>query len=124
MNSERSLAGWVKAKTDAPVITVGSVGLDKDVMSSHFGEDADPSIEAIGELLRRFAAAEFDLVAIGRVSIGDPQWVNKLRSGGFKEMRRFTKEDFAADIIWDSSFVEQAHDRLSSIERIKNPPQR
>src|SRR5581483_2139149 len=32
--SDLSLAGWTKSLTDAPVITVGSVGLDVDVMDN------------------------------------------------------------------------------------------
>ena len=115
--SPRSLAGWVKAKTDAPVIAVGSVGLDRDVMANHFGEDAEPSRESIDELMQRFSAHEFDLVAIGRVSIGDPNWVSKLRDGRYSEMRRFTKDDFAADIVWDSSFVEAANHAQSAIPK-------
>ena len=38
--SDLGLAGWVKSFTDAPVIAVGSVGLDIDVMATLTGEEA------------------------------------------------------------------------------------
>ena len=37
--SDLGLAGWVKSFTDAPVIAVGSVGLDIDVMASLDGQE-------------------------------------------------------------------------------------
>jgi 2,4-dienoyl-CoA reductase-like NADH-dependent reductase (Old Yellow Enzyme family) len=68
--------------TDAPVIAVGSVGLDTDVMDNFFGKEASSTGEAgLRELLRRFQNQEFDLISVGRGLIGDPQWVSKLREG-------------------------------------------
>ena len=40
--SDLGLAGWVKSFTDAPVIAVGSVGLDIDVMASLDGQEGRP----------------------------------------------------------------------------------
>ena len=40
--SDLGLAGWAKSFTDAPVIAVGSVGLDIDVMATLTGEEARP----------------------------------------------------------------------------------
>ncbi|MEZ5893768.1 MAG: hypothetical protein R3C58_11590 [Parvularculaceae bacterium] len=44
-------------------------------------------------MLRRFAAGEFDLVAIGRGQIADPEWVNKVRDGRFDDVRAFLRAD-------------------------------
>jgi 2,4-dienoyl-CoA reductase-like NADH-dependent reductase (Old Yellow Enzyme family) len=108
--SELSLAGWSKSLTDRPVITVGSVGLDVDVMDSLLlGTDPQTRVEeSIRELLERFARREFDLVSVGRGVIGDPDWVNKVRERRFDEIRPFTKSDLG-NLEWDASFVEEAH---------------
>lgn len=98
-NSGLGLAGWAKASTDAPVIAVGSVGLDIDVMSSVMGEQAQfTGVEGLSELTGRFTGGEFDMVAIGRSLIGDPDWVNKVRAGDFDDIRMFTKRDLIGDL--------------------------
>jgi 2,4-dienoyl-CoA reductase-like NADH-dependent reductase (Old Yellow Enzyme family) len=113
--SDRTLAGLVKSVTDAAVIAVGSVGLDRDVFANHFGEDAETSGEGgVRQLMDCFNRGDFDLIAVGRAIIGDAQWVQKLREGRYDEMRRFTKEDFAGDIVWDSSFTADAHGQVNS----------
>ena len=94
--SDLTFAGWVKALGDAPVITVGSVGLDNDIMSSLGGESAHSTGESgLGELVRRFNLGEFDLVAVGRAILADPEWVHKVRDGRYDELRPFTKEELS-----------------------------
>jgi len=94
--SDRSYPGWVKSTTDAPVIAVGSVGLDNDIMSSLHGEDvASTGVGGLAELVRRFSAKEFDLIAVGRAALGDPDWVNKVRDGRFTELKPFKREELA-----------------------------
>jgi 2,4-dienoyl-CoA reductase-like NADH-dependent reductase (Old Yellow Enzyme family) len=110
--SHLSLAGWTKRFTDAPVITVGSVGLDVDVMDNLLlGTEPRPTVEkSLRELVRQFAAREFDLVSIGRSVIGDPNWVNKVRDGRFAEIRPFQRADLGMeDMEFDASFVAEAH---------------
>lgn len=93
---DRGLAAWVKSFTDAPVIAVGSVGLDIDVMASLYGAEARPTgASRIGDLLRRFARGDFDLVSVGRSLIGDPDWVTKLRDGRIADIRPFRRSDLA-----------------------------
>jgi len=92
--SDLGLAGWVKSLTDAPVIAVGSVGLDTDVMATLTGEEARPTgASAIEDLVRRFQRGDFDLVSVGRSLIGDPDWVAKMRDGRFAEIRPFRRAD-------------------------------
>lgn len=94
--SDRGFAGWVKSTTPAPVIAVGSVGLNSDIMSSLHGEDvASTGVTGLEELLRRFNAREFDLVAVGRAVLGDPEWVNKVREGRFDELKPFKREELS-----------------------------
>lgn len=77
--SDRSLSGWVRHLTGKPVMTVGGIGFDKDLQSS-FVEPTQP-IDNLDEVARRFAAGEFDLVAIGRAALMDADWIGKLRRG-------------------------------------------
>lgn len=98
-DSEWGIAGWTKSMTDVPVIAVGSVGLDTDVMDNFFGKEAKSTGEAgLQELLRRFNNREFDLISVGRSLIGDPAWVHKVREGRLSEIRMFTKKDVIGDL--------------------------
>jgi 2,4-dienoyl-CoA reductase-like NADH-dependent reductase (Old Yellow Enzyme family) len=107
--SDLGIAGWTKSMTDAPVIAVGSVGLDTDVMDNFFGKEAKSTGEAgLSELLRRFNNREFDLISVGRSLIGDPEWVNKVRDGRLSQVRMFTKQDVLGDLEIEG-FVAEAH---------------
>lgn len=86
--SDLNFAGWVKKVTGVPVITVGSVGLSNDVMSFFHGETARRT--PLDELVRRFEAGEFDLIAVGRALLADPQWIVKVRQGREDEMADLT----------------------------------
>jgi 2,4-dienoyl-CoA reductase-like NADH-dependent reductase (Old Yellow Enzyme family) len=108
-DSDWGIAGWAKSMTDAPVIAVGSVGLDTDVMDNFFGKEAKSTgEEGLRELLRRFNNREFDLISVGRSLIGDPHWVNKVREGRLSEIRMFTKRDVIGDLEVEG-FVAEAH---------------
>ncbi|NOZ78355.1 MAG: NADH:flavin oxidoreductase [Acidobacteria bacterium] len=88
--SELNLAGWTKKLTGKPAITVGSVGLDTDFFGAFRGASSQPT--GIDELLRRLEAGEFDLVAVGRALLADPQWPMKIREGRIDEIEPFTPE--------------------------------
>ncbi|MEO6041600.1 MAG: 12-oxophytodienoate reductase [Croceibacterium sp.] len=107
----RNLAGWTRALSGLPTITVGSVGLDTDVMTT-FMDATDPGArvaQAIDELEERLAAGEFDLVAVGRALIGDPDFVLKVEQRDYAAIRTFVRADLGK-LEWDTSIVEQAHD--------------
>ncbi|MFC2952872.1 12-oxophytodienoate reductase [Marinicaulis aureus] len=114
-----NLAGWSKKLGGLPVITVGSIGFDIDVMSSLLEDrEAESNVErGMRELLRRFNADEFDLVAIGRGQIGDPEWVNKVRAGRFDDVRAFLRADLGAFDGEGTSLIEDAHKAGKNAER-------
>ena len=94
--SDLGLAGWAKSFTDAPVIAVGSIGLDIDVMASLEGKEGRPTgASRIDELVRRFQRGDFDLVSVGRSQIGDPDWVAKMTDHRIPEIRGFRANDTA-----------------------------
>jgi 2,4-dienoyl-CoA reductase-like NADH-dependent reductase (Old Yellow Enzyme family) len=84
-----NFAGWAKKLTGAVTITVGSVGLNGDMMSAFSGKPSEPA--GLEGLLRRLERAEFDLVAIGRPLLSDAAWANKLRNG--EPLRGFSPAD-------------------------------
>ncbi|MET7346523.1 NADH:flavin oxidoreductase [Streptomyces mirabilis] len=85
--SDLNLAGWTKKLTGKPVITVGSVGLDGDFLKGFQGEGAP--VKGIDELLDRLERDEFDMVAIGRALLQDPQWAAKVLDGRFDELKAY-----------------------------------
>ena len=106
----RNLAGWTRATSGLPVITVGSVGLDTDVMTTFIeGRDAKPRVEeAVEDLEARIAAHEFDLVAVGRALIGDPDFVKKLEARDYGAIRLFQRADLGT-LEWDTDIIHAAH---------------
>jgi 2,4-dienoyl-CoA reductase-like NADH-dependent reductase (Old Yellow Enzyme family) len=85
--SDLNLAGWTKKLTGKPAITVGSVGLDGDFVKGFQGEGAP--VKGIDDLLDRLEAEEFDLIAVGRALLQDPQWAAKVLGGRFGELGAF-----------------------------------
>ncbi|MEU3930810.1 NADH:flavin oxidoreductase [Streptomyces sp. NPDC029044] len=84
-DSDLNLAGWTKKLTGKPAITVGSVGLDGgDFLKSFQGEGAE--VGDLDNLLDRFERDEFDMVAVGRALLQDPQWARKVLDGRFDEL--------------------------------------
>lgn len=72
-----NLAGWVKKVTGAPTISVGSVGLSSEMMTAFQGDSSQ--VTPLDDLIERMERDEFDLIALGRVLLTDPQWVRKVR---------------------------------------------
>ena len=95
--SDLNLAGWTKKLTNKPVITVGSVGLDSDFTGEGSADlSATSNPMGIDALLDRLNNEEFDLVAIGRALLVDPNWVNKIKERKENEIAPFNKEALAS----------------------------
>ncbi|MEU6973580.1 NADH:flavin oxidoreductase [Kitasatospora aureofaciens] len=85
--SDLNLAGWTKKLTGRPTITVGSVGLDGDFLAAFAGQDSP--VQGIDNLLDRLERDEFDLVAVGRALLQDPEWAAKVLDGRFADLRPY-----------------------------------
>ena len=84
--SDLSFAGWVKKLSGLPTIAVGTVGLDVPAKATLFSALAPGPLD---EVERRLDAGEFDLVAVGRALLADPDWVEKVRDGRDAELLGF-----------------------------------
>jgi 2,4-dienoyl-CoA reductase-like NADH-dependent reductase (Old Yellow Enzyme family) len=88
--SDLNFAGWAKKLTGKATITVGSVGLSGDFFAAFAGESSEPS--TLDELTRRMDRGDFDLVAVGRPILADPNWVTKIKNNRNGELKGFKKE--------------------------------
>ncbi|MFC7528408.1 12-oxophytodienoate reductase [Actinoplanes sp. GCM10030250] len=79
--SPLNLAGWAKRITGLPTITVGSVGLSRDLWIEHLSR------------LEEGLTSEYDLVAIGRILLGNPGWVRHALADRLGEVRDYRKAD-------------------------------
>ena len=87
-------AGVAKEATGIPTISVGSVGLDKDFIKLYSGDHKTQTAD-LNILHEKLNNLEFDLIAVGRALLSDPDWANKVQDG---------KEDQI--VPFDKSFVE------------------
>jgi len=88
---DMNLAGWVKKVTGVPTCTIGSVGLDLDfLVSLGEGKTAELDLKQLEELMRRFDRGDFDLIAVGRAMIAEPDWPKLVQSGAFEQLKPFS----------------------------------
>jgi len=89
--SDLNLAGWIKKLTGKPTMTCGSVGLDIDMWQSMAeGRAAEQSLGCFQRLTQMFERGDFDLAAVGRGMIAEPEWANLVRGGAFHRLKQFT----------------------------------
>ena len=88
-----NFAGWAKKLTGAQTISVGSVGLSGDMLSSWMGQTSEPS--SLEKLVHRLERGDFDLIAVGRALLTDPNWVRKVRTGDSAGLKSFAPADMA-----------------------------
>ncbi|NVK55107.1 MAG: NADH:flavin oxidoreductase [Alteromonadaceae bacterium] len=89
-DSDMNLAAWTKKLSGKPSITVGSVGLNGDFFGAFKGQGANT--RPIDDLLSRLDAGEFDLVAVGRALLQDPQWANKIKHQRNDELQQYSAD--------------------------------
>jgi 2,4-dienoyl-CoA reductase-like NADH-dependent reductase (Old Yellow Enzyme family) len=82
-----NFAGWVKKLTGLPTISVGSVGLSSEFTGAFFGEGSAAS--KIDAVVERLARGEYDLVAVGRALLQDPEWALKVKHNRVSELRDY-----------------------------------
>jgi 2,4-dienoyl-CoA reductase-like NADH-dependent reductase (Old Yellow Enzyme family) len=78
--SPLNLSGWAKKVTGKLAMAVGGIGLDRGMYDSNRTGKA-AATDNITLLMERFNRGEFDLVAVGRSLLNDPEWTRKLRRG-------------------------------------------
>ncbi|WP_047462645.1 NADH:flavin oxidoreductase [Rhizobium rhizogenes] len=89
-----NFAGWAKKLTGAVTISVGSVGLSGEFLKAFAGESS--TSVGIDTLLTRMERREFDLIAVGRAMISNPDWANKVREGDTANLKGFSAGELAA----------------------------
>lgn len=82
-----NFAGWAKKLTGAATISVGSVGLSGEFVGAFAGQSS--ASVAIGGLIERMERNEFDLIAVGRALLSDPDWARKIRDGNDAALNGF-----------------------------------
>jgi 2,4-dienoyl-CoA reductase-like NADH-dependent reductase (Old Yellow Enzyme family) len=83
-----NLAGWVKKLSGLPTISVGSVGLSSEFTAAFAGQGS--AAGKLDEVIERVDRGEFDLVAVGRALLQDPEWALKVQHGRFNELRDYS----------------------------------
>lgn len=99
--SDLTLAGWTKTLTGRPTIAVGSVGLAGVAKMAgpaevpgggvSFGGVGVSDLDQFDDLERRLKSGEFDLIAVGRSLLADPEWTLKVLEGRFDDRIAFDK---------------------------------
>lgn len=105
--SDMNLAAWTRKVTGLPTIAVGSVGLDGAFgvgsddgsysenlsKSAASGQMLDLSRPArLDRLIEMMERGDFDLVAIGRALIANPNWATLVRSARFDQLRAYHRQ--------------------------------
>ena len=90
--SDLNLAGWTRKLTGKPTITVGSIGLDGEFLQFMVKTDKVAEPASLENLLERLNKEEFDLVAVGRALLVDPDWALKVREGREQDILPFSRE--------------------------------
>lgn len=86
-----TLAAWTRRLTGRPVITVGSIGLEKAFTIEDEGATAQASYARLATLAEAFARGDFDLAALGRVLLAEPEWPARMRAGRIAEIRGYDR---------------------------------
>ena len=89
-----SLAACARRLTGKPVIAVGSVGLAQqhETRKLRTRDNVGSEVSDLARLAQALARDEFDLVAVGRGMLADPQWANKVQSGQADDLCALTPE--------------------------------
>jgi 2,4-dienoyl-CoA reductase-like NADH-dependent reductase (Old Yellow Enzyme family) len=92
--SDLNLAGWTKKLTGLATVTVGSVGLNQDFVSTYASEETVGTTNIDG-LAERVSAGEFDVVAVGRALIATPDWPKLVQAGRLGDAATYSRTQLA-----------------------------
>lgn len=88
--SDLTIAGWTKKITGLPTISVGSVALDSG-FDPRKGAGAAAGAAGLSQLIRMFERGDFDVIAIGRSLLANPDWARIVREQGPEALAAFDK---------------------------------
>jgi 2,4-dienoyl-CoA reductase-like NADH-dependent reductase (Old Yellow Enzyme family) len=88
--SQSNLAAWTKKVSGKPAITVGSIGMTGEHIDTLMGDGSNAA--SLDRLLELFDRGDFDLIAIGRGMLVDPDWANKVRDGRIDQLNNWDPE--------------------------------
>jgi 2,4-dienoyl-CoA reductase-like NADH-dependent reductase (Old Yellow Enzyme family) len=93
-----TLAALTRRITGKPVIAVGSIGIGYEFRGSPSEEGTDKfrNPDNVDEAARQVSEGSFDIAAVGRALLGDPEWANKLKEGRRSEIRPYSDEALAS----------------------------
>jgi len=114
--SDLNLAGWVKKVTGVPTMTVGSIGLDRDLIAS-LGDMqvANCNLASLDQLMERFDRGEFDLIGVGRSMIAEPDWPKFVRDGALHRLKPFSVNTLANALLPSTIVEERTAQRSGAI---------
>ena len=94
----KSLAAWTRRLSGKPTIAVGSIGLDRPHQSKLFRDkvNIDAKVTDLENVIEAISRGDFDLAAVGRAILADPEWVEKVRAGRMRDIRPFVRSDLEA----------------------------
>ena len=75
--SSLNLAGWTQLITGKPTMTVGSIGLNKDLYQGF--QEGDVGLVDLAPVIDRFNQGEFSLVGVGRAMLCNPDFALRIR---------------------------------------------
>jgi 2,4-dienoyl-CoA reductase-like NADH-dependent reductase (Old Yellow Enzyme family) len=87
----RTLAGWVRALTGTPTMAVGSITLDTDFKAATGKLHAGTTTDHVAMVERALAAGEYDMIAVGRAMIANPDWAAIVARGDARHLQPFDK---------------------------------
>ncbi len=90
--SDLNLAAWTKKLTGKAAMSVGSVSLDEDFFADVKDGFKSANVADLNKLSELMERGDFDLIAVGRALIANPDWANLVREGREKELKAFDKE--------------------------------
>jgi 2,4-dienoyl-CoA reductase-like NADH-dependent reductase (Old Yellow Enzyme family) len=88
--SPLNLAGWTKKLTGLPTITVGSVSLSREDSRDNRGATIETNVAHLETLATMLKRGDFDLVAVGRALLANPEWPHLIRQGRFDDIVNYS----------------------------------
>lgn len=88
--SDLNLAGWAKKLTGRLAMAVGSIGIGGALEVKNLRNLKNPvSLDMMPRLIEMMRRGDFDLAAIGRTLLANPEWGDIIREGRWSDLRDY-----------------------------------